>query len=257
MSNKTPLFICLCAVWNHRQEWTENLMQCFLDQDYEGRAELYLIDDRPGHKTEQMHGLVNNADRAIYHIKNIERFPFLMAKYDYGITEAEPPTWVDSHVCVMDDDDLYLPHFLSDHAKVLETEPWSYPSKVYSSYGGQFRVEDSGGRFWASSAYRLESLRAIGGYGSSVLPVFDQQFLQRMRDQFGGAPKGPDRPGYVYMWDMSFDDHCSGRMGAQDNSWYTDTPPTTISDGPLVPRHNEMHEQVMQMYKVFTGGYNA
>jgi hypothetical protein len=258
MSNKTPLFICLCAIWNHRQEWTENLLQCFLDQDYEGRAELYLIDDRPGYASQQVKSLQGSTlDRGMYHVKVTERFPFLMAKYDFGITEADVPVWSDAHVCVMDDDDIYLPHFLSDHAKVLETEPWSYPSEVYSSYGGKFQKESAGGRFWASSAYRLESLNAIGGYGNCILPIFDQQFLQRMRDKFGSVPKGPDRPGYVYNWGMTMDDHTSGYMTSQDDSWYKQTPPTTIPDGPLVPRYNDMHEQIMQMYKVFTGGHNA
>jgi hypothetical protein len=254
--NKTPLFICLCGVFNHQNHWVENIMQCFLSQDYEGRAELYLIDDRPGYASEQQKLLQGSTlDRGMYHVTVPNRFDRLMAKYDFGIAQAdvEDRPWDKSYVCVLDDDDIYLPHFLSDHAKVLETEPWSYPSRVFSAYGGTFQSEPSGARFWASSAYRLESLRAIGGYGTSCVPAFDQIFLSRMRQQFGESPKGPDREGYIYNWSGSYDNHTSFYMGAQDNSWYTQTPPSALPEGPLVPRYNDKHEQVMQMYKVFTG----
>jgi len=249
-----PLFICLCAVWNHRQEWTENLIQSFIDQDYDGEAELYLLDDRPGAVPGSQYVKGPGTGRDVHHYNYKERFPFLMAKYDQGIVEANLEGLLDPiYVCVMDDDDIYLPHFLSDHAAVLHNHSWSYPSKVYSSYGGRFQVEDSGGRFWASSAYRLMSLQEIGGYGDCVLPFFDQQFLARMRAKYGETVPGPERPGYVYNWDMTLDDHTSGYMGSQDDSWYKNTP-HTAQQGPLVPKYCDKAQRVLEMYRVFTGG---
>ena len=250
-----PLFICLCAIWNHRQEWTENLMQSFLDQDYDGPTELYLIDDRPSAALQSVTDFPTPDGNYVGYVQHPDRFPFLMAKYDFGVNHAyvkhEDADSV--YVCVMDDDDIYLPHFLSDHAAILADHPWSYPSKVYSSYGGQFRTEDSGGRFWASSAYRLSALNAIGGYGDCVLPFFDQQFLARMRAQYGDTVHGPERPGYVYNWDLTLDDHTSGYMGASDDSWYKNTPPS-VPTGPLVPRYCDKAQHVLEMYRVFRGG---
>lgn len=254
MSNKTPLFICLCGVFNHSESWVENIMQCFLSQDYEGRAELYLIDDRPGYPSQQMRTLQGSSnDRGIYHITVPERFPFLMAKYDFGIDEADVPSWSDAYVSVWDDDDGYLPHFLSGHAEVLAEHPWSYPENVYSTYGGQFRKECACGRFWASSAYRLESLRAIGGYGSCREPVFDQQFLSRMRKQFGETVHGPEKISYVYNWELSGEDHTSGYMTGPGEGWYLATPPSAVSGNVLVPRYNERYLHLLDMCKVFMG----
>lgn len=251
-----PLFICLCAIWNHRQEWTENLMQSFLDQDYDGPAELLLIDDRPEQTSldrKRCHVAGTNY-RDISYVISPVRFPYLMAKYDHAVKYAalqyEEADQI--YVCVMDDDDIYLPHFLSDHAAILADHPWSYPSRVYSSYGGQFRTEDSGGRFWASSAYRLSALNAIGGYGDCVLPFFDQQFLARMRAQYGDTVHGPERPGYVYNWDLTLDDHTSGYMGASDDSWYKNTPPS-VPTGPLVPKYCDKAQHVLEMYRIFRG----
>lgn len=253
MFNTKPLFICITALWNHKTHWTENLIQSFLDQDYDGPAELYLIDDRP--VGTELSNFEMPEGRYVGYYHQAERFPFLMAKYDFAIKHAyvkhENPDQV--YVCVMDDDDGFLPHFLSDHAAVLAEHPWSYPSHVYSTYGGQFRTEESGGRFWSSSAYRLSALNAIGGYGDCVLPHFDQNFLARLRTHYGVSVVGPTRPGYIYHWDLTADSHTSGYMGSQDNSWYEQTP-FSYPEGPLVPRYNAQHEKVMAMYRVFTGG---
>lgn len=252
MSNTKPLFICLCAIWNHRHEWTENLIKIFLDQDYEGNAELYLIDDRP--VGTNLSNFDRPSNRVVEYYHEAERFPFLMAKYDFAIKQAflkyEDPDNV--YVCVLDDDDIYAQHFLSGHAEVLAEHPWSYPEHVYSAYGGTFQKESAGGRFWTSSAYRLSSLNQIGGFGTETAAHFDQQFLARMRTAFG-KPNGPKVPSYIYNWTESQDNHTSFYMGGSGDSWYAQTPPS-YPEGPLVPRYNAQHEKVMAMYRVFTGG---
>jgi hypothetical protein len=175
-----------------------------------------------------------------------------MAKYTEGIEQADIPSWANANVCVLDDDDIYLKHFLSDHAKVLEKHPWSYPSHVFSAYGGTFQREESAGRFWASSAYRLEALHVIGGYGHNTMPWFDQDFLSRLRKHYGDEVHGPDRPGYIYNWSESQDNHTSFYMGEHSDSWYKSTPASEIPTLPLTARHNEKHLKVMEMCRVFS-----
>lgn len=246
MSKLLTPFVCVCAIWNHRQEWTENLIQLFLDQDYEGPKALFLVDDRP---TGFEPGVFFEEGKTFIEVfKYEERFPFLMAKYDRAAGVAFMGTLLagDMYMCVLDDDDLYLPHFLSDHAAVLEEHPWSYPNQVFSSYGGQLRVEDTGGRFWASSAYRLSALEAIGGYGTQTAPYFDQEFIARLHKQHGD-PGRPKRPGYMYNWEATGDNHVSYHMSSP-TSWYEDCQPS-VPTGPLVPKYNDITVELLKKAK--------
>jgi hypothetical protein len=238
-------FFCLAAIWNHKQEWTENLVQLFLNQDYPSKR-LILLDDRP-------QGLISSdfeslSDVVLY--RTTVKFPCLPCKYDEGVTQAGGYGLGDEDkvfVCVMDDDDLYLPHFLSDHARVLENYAWSYPNVVFSTYGRKLNIEQSGGRFWASSAYRLSSLEAIGGYGDSKNMAYDQGFLDRMRRKFG-EPGRPARPGYVYNWDMTNDVHVSAEGGETESAWYDNSRPS-IPKYPFVPKLNETTKWALEQTK--------
>jgi hypothetical protein len=249
MSESLKPFICVCAIWNHRQEWTENLIQLFLDQDYKGFKALFLIDDRPVGFEEST--LINDDDTYITVVKEGTRFPCLPCKYDAGMRIAEDGkllfNYDDVYMAVLDDDDLYLPHYLSDHADVLAHHPWSYPEQVFSSYAGRFNVEQSGGRFWTSSAYHLSSLEAIGGYGDSKNMAYDQAFLDRMQKQFGKAGS-PKRPNFVYNWDVTLDSHVSAEGGAGESDWYDNCKPS-VPTGPLVPRYNEVTVDLLKKAK--------
>lgn len=248
-----PLFICLGALYNHQNHWAENMMQCFMDQDYEGDAELYLLDDRPGYTKYAYKTLVKQTNRTIVHITYPDRFAGLMLKYDQGIKEAAVDGLVcNPYVSVWDDDDGYLPHFLSGHAEVLAEHPWSYPENVYSTYGGKFQIECACGRFWASSAYRMDALEAIGGFGTCTEQFFDQQFLARLRAHFGDTVHGTTSPSYVYNWELSGDAHTSYYMDGNGDSWYRNTQPTPIPTGPLVPRYNDRYLRLLEMYRVFS-----
>lgn len=234
-----PNFICLCATYNHRQEWTENLVQLFLNQDYAGNAVLVLLDDRE-------HGLQAgrksvSATRSV-DVWRAKRKPTLMDKYNWGHMIYACP---DTYFCVLDDDDIYLPGFLSSHAKVLETHAWSYPEKIWSTYGHDLKQEASGGRFWASTAYTQEALVKAGGYGNSGSAGFDQLFLKRMREA-NGEPGKPDSVDYVYNWELTFDSHTSGHMKSfDDTTWYTETKESPAS-GPLSPKLNSETVEVLQ-----------
>lgn len=237
-----PLFVCLAAIYNHRQEWTENLVQLFLSQDYSGPAVLVLLDDR-----EQ--GLGRSDYQAITPWRHVDiwrmkRTPTLMEKYAFGHLMWSDEVAKDPYFCVMDDDDIYLPGFLSSHAEVLKTHAWSYSDTVWSTYGHEIKQEPSNGRFWASCAYTQAALDKAGGYGNSGSAGFDQLFLKRMRDA-NGEPGKPE-PHYVYNWELTFDSHASGSMKSfDDTTWYTATKESPAS-GPLSPKLNSETTEVLQ-----------
>lgn len=250
-------FICLAAIFNHKQQWVETLLQSMIDQDHDDDIHIVVIDDRTsgfpaqhfearspgGHKRE-----ISVAPMA-------RRAENLLAKYAYGLQYADDiiPTDYDA-VCVVDDDDIYLKDHISQHAAVLKDSMWSYPSKVFSTYMRQFRIEESGGRFWASSAYRRTALEGIGGYNHvyrDVLdPAFDQLFLHRMQVAYGEAGHQVS-PTYVYMWDMTHDNHSSGHIN--NGVWEYGEIPESPATGPLIPQYSAKALEVYEMAKVFRG----
>lgn len=251
-------FLALAAVYNHGQQWIETLVQSMIDQDHDDDITMMVIDDR-------IHGFGQfcaRTKRSIHngHKRDVricpmkERASNLLAKYAHGLNEAAFFAHDFDAVCVIDDDDIYLTDHISQHAKVLQTHPWSYPDKVFSTFGHRFNVEGSGGRFWASSAYRRTALDAIGGYANPVEdtlhPAFDQLFLHRMQTTHGEAGHQED-PTYIYMWDMTSDNHSSGHI--EDGLWKYQEIPESPATGPLVPRYSAKALEVLEMAKPFRG----
>ncbi len=238
-------FLCLCAIYNHRQELTESLLQMWLDQTHKDSV-LVFIDDRPPEMSLERHGgIVGGLENV--HIFYNSRYPNLMAKYTAGIEFAAAKGIEWDAVCVMDDDDSYLPRYLEQHASVLEFLGLSYPPKVFSTYGHALRTEETGGRFWASAAYRRDLFEAIGGFGDSARADFDQDMLWRAATHVVDTnPTLPEKspsyvPQYVYHWELSASGHVSGLMkGIADTSWYQASG-VARATGPLVPRYDESH----------------
>jgi hypothetical protein len=252
-------FLCLAAVYNHKQEWIETLVRSLIDQDHDDEIHIVILDDRKEGFKKQLfvgHQLgPTGAKRFIYTVSMPGRAPNLLTKYAHGITFADEIQGIKyDAVCVVDDDDIYLKDHISQHAAVLKDSMWSYPSKVFSTYMRQFRIEESGGRFWASSAYRRTALEGIGGYNHvyrDVLdPAFDQLFLHRMQVAYGEAGHQVS-PTYVYMWDMTHDNHSSGHIN--NGVWEYGEIPESPATGPLIPQYSQKALEVYEMAKVFRG----
>ena len=238
-------FLCLCAIYNHSQHWTENLVQCFLDQTHRN-ATLLLIDDRPYDLSLQMHGFpAYLRDAGVEYLYLPERQPTLMQKYDAGVQHYDNMfrglVTSSSHwdaICVLDDDDVYLPNFLKRHAEVLGSGArWSYPEKVFSTFGQALRTEETTGGFWASAAYSRSIFEEVGGFGNSARADFDKDMLVRCKAIC--EPGRPSNTQYVYNWDVTQDSHVSGLMqGQADTTWYKACSVSRAKPG-FMPAYNE------------------
>lgn len=247
-------FLVLAAVYNHRQEWIETLCQSLIDQDHQDMIHVLVLDDRI--KGFDPAVMCFGGHRTIEIVRLPERAKNLLHKYQYGLDYFKATGNEYDAVMVCDTDDGYLPDHMSQHAEVLRTNMWSYPEKVYSTYGGTFQTEAAGGRFWASSAYRREALDALGGYIGTALesnpmdPAFDQRFLHRMREVFGEAGHQA-LPTYEYAWGITHDNHSSGHIDG--GVWQYGQIPESPATGPLVPKYNQKTLDVFAMAKVFRG----
>lgn len=249
-------FLALAAIYNHKQEWIETLVQSMIDQDHADDIHIIVIDDRangfPAQSFQALSPLGHR--RTITVVRMAERAENLLAKYQQGLSYAEVIGIKFDAVCVVDDDDIYLHDHISQHAKVLRDKLWSYPDKVFSTYMHTFRVEGSGGRFWASSAYRRTALSKIGDYSNVHEKIaeaaYDQAFLHRMHQAHGEAGHQAN-PTYVYMWDMTQDNHVSGHI--ENGVYRFDQIPESPTTGPLVPRYSETAGMVYEMARPFRG----
>jgi len=228
-------FLCLCPVYNHRQELTENAVMQFLHQTY-GDKHLVIMDDRPAaNRLEPMH----DWKQGISVFTSDTRFSTMGAKYNAMVKEATDAGIEWDAIAIWDDDDLYFPKHLLHHANVMLIggSKWNHPSWVFSTYGQALRTEETGGRFWASSALTRQLYNDMGGFDECRQVSFDQQALGRMR-KFGGDP-GDAGNHYVYMWELTQGDHASGHSeGYACEKWY-ERVPVSRSTGPLVPRYTQ------------------
>lgn len=204
---------CLMPTYGRRR-LVSSAVACFLAQDHPAEnRRLLILDDLGDLRGEGPNWVIVSASN---------RYPTLTAKYRTmaKVLAVRWPEW--EAIALMDDDDIYGPHWLSSHAAALAGRGWSYPARVWSLYGtkpgDRPALEDSGGRFWASAAIRRDLFSTSGGFQEIARVTFDQEHLARWR-QWGGTPGRPDAacpPQYVYGWGRS--NHVSGLMGRAD--WY-------------------------------------
>jgi hypothetical protein len=237
-------FLCLCAIYNHRQELTESLLQMWLDQTHKDSV-LVFIDDRPPEMSLERHGgIVGGLENV--HIFYNSRYPNLMAKYTAGIEFAAAKGIEWDAVCVMDDDDVYLPRYLEYANDSLLADPtgWVHPETVPTFWHDRLVYEPTNTRFWASCVTSRAAFEAIGGFGDSPKASFDQDYIRRLvayRERLQ-----PRLPQYIYIWMATQDSHASGMMieGEAGAAWYGQTS-VSCATGPLVPTYSDLTLQML------------
>lgn len=230
-----PFVTALCPTFRH-----PSLLACslalWLAQDYPAdRRELVILDDGGTFDSQQGHSLDSDF---IAHItwtlhSRKTRASSLPAKYNELLMYARPETEI---FLVWEDDDTYLPGYVSAHADALKVEhvrdaepEFSKPEWVRSDYA--WKVEDGrpmpqrekgNGRFHSSMAFTADLIRRVGGWPVTDRADFDQQFISRLRENAAEIvdpwPNGPIQ--YVYGWNTG-SAHCQSTMRSPDDStWY-------------------------------------
>lgn len=137
----------------------------------------------------------------------------LTRKYAPMLEHARATRGTDAWI-VWDDDDVYLPWHLAAHAAALEHGDWSHPSRAYSTYGGLHEKPLSGRHYHGALAVHATLMAELGGWPQTDLSNYDKQMLAACW-RVAGRPADPCQhapPSYVYRWDDTGRDHCSGRI---------------------------------------------
>jgi len=253
-----PHFLCLMPVWNHRHETIQNALRCFLDQTYPN-ATLAIIDDRP--KTARTAILAsdwNNWGRRVHLVRPHEsgKFPSISAKYNFAL-ESMGSMLGFTHVAIWDDDDGFTEGHLEaaawEYERVKEGSVlWTYPDKVFSTFGGFLNVEPTEGRFWSSITFDRKCLDPWGGLFPDRKNVGqDQMFLGELKTRFADSRATPTLPTYVYRWGREGEQHWSGiSQGFNcESSW--DACPYSVSGKPLEAVYDEFYLQTRQEIEAY------
>ena len=191
---------CLCPTYGRcpdRQYLLEEAVESFARQDYPGPRELLIVNDCPAQQ------IVCDAPGA--RVLNLPfRFGSLGAKYNVAVGAANGEV-----LLPFEDDDLALPHRISQAVERLGASHYWKPGAVWYWPAGGQPTRDHGGVGHNASAFRRSAWLASGGYpatsGNQDL-LFDAALL-RLGEP--APPLGPeDRPAYVYRWGVS--EHLSG-----------------------------------------------
>jgi hypothetical protein len=207
--------LCLCPTYG-RPRLVSNALACFLAQDYPAQQRKLLILDDADQIARQ--------EGQCWEVQSTpSRFSSLPAKYNAMLaTERVLSSSCWDAVAVWDDDDVYLPNYLSAHAEALRHREWSHPEFVWTDYTGRLAREPAAGRFHGSVVVKRELLSQLGGWIETPRADFDQQFMAALK-RFGppARPQPVDRPGYVFRWQTTQHSHCQGLMSSPDNdTWY-------------------------------------
>ncbi len=118
-----------------------------------------------------------------------QRFPNLGAKRQFGVNMLSPDC---EAYMIFDDDDCYWPHAVASVSRALEATgaAWAQCRHVYESSGDKLvttRAFGRGVRDWGYGgcwAYRLDALRAVGGYADAP-GADDLRLAYRVHARFG------------------------------------------------------------------------
>jgi len=170
-------------------------IESFLRQDYPAELrEMIVLDDN---------GQYVNQSRDGWQLISVpKRFRTLGEKRNAAAALVSED--VDAYA-MWDDDDIYLPHTLSSHARALRRAAWSVPSRVLlERKDGTLCTAHNRTKFHSAWALTRAAFERVGGY----------PFMQSGQDQALGArlrrasivasdPTANDPPYLVYRWSTS------------------------------------------------------
>ena len=223
-------FLCICPTYGRPPHLICDALTCFLDQTHTN-AYLMIYDDLGNH-TPQV-----NERWAM--VTSTQRSPNLIRKYNIMLDLAESMklggTGGFDALANWEDDDLYLPTHLEQHARVLSHCEYSYPSQTWSTFSRQAEIIPTAGVYWASMAIRFNSFRKGGGYIATPRADFDQLNMRRWRSTLKhGDPSHPHGPTYVFQAHTGVPHGQSFMLGEDDTTWYQRFTPVHTEPVPLL-----------------------
>jgi len=230
---RLPFITALCPTYRH-PELLANSLALWLLQHYPLDRRLLLILDDGGTFADcagvgPPWSLRSESARA----------PSLPAKYNRLLAMARQwCPWSDAYL-VWEDDDIYLPGYVSAHARCLADHEVSKPVTVLGDYTGALVGEVAEGRFHSSLGFRRELIERIGGWPDTKRADFDQQLIARLNEathtERGETWVMPSESQFIYSWHTGAAHGQHTMRSPDDETWY-DRAPEVFAPVPHVGR---------------------
>lgn len=227
-----PFLTCLCPTFR-RPKCVLNTLWLWQQQTYPADRRLLIILD----------------DGGSFEVTTGENWSLFTSDVRYSSLPTKYNTLVDfapesaKHFVVWEDDDIYLPNYLSCYASAFERGDYVKPSFVLSDYPGQLVKEPANGRFHATLGFTSKLLKQIGGWPETKQAQFDQILIRKLEAQ--AQPIDPwlgDAPQYVFGWRTGHHHGQSTMRSPNDETWYDRADelfPKVKHNGPIVPTPDE------------------
>src|SRR3990172_936495 len=200
----------ICPTYRH-PKLLANSLALWLLQDYDpAQRQLVILDDAQ---------TFDNQYGDTWQLRSLgKRCTSITQKYNMlldmmGKTEA---------VIVWEDDDTYLPDYVSKHVAALQKGDYSKPSRVLSDYTGKLVEENAAVRFHSSIAFTDELIFRVGSWPDTKRADFDQQLMSKLTKYAGKQvdpwPTGPIP--FVYRWHTGAAHGQNTMQGPDDETWW-------------------------------------
>lgn len=233
---------CLCPTYK-RPECLANVVECFLRQDYpKDLRHLFVLDDAGQFDFQQIDGCVTVICRK-------RRYDSLVKKFNTLATFVSS-LWSPDVFSVWEDDDVYLPDYLSQVDKQVENGA-SYVTweKVWGTYNqpfGQAMQEGAAGRFHASWSFTASLLDKVGGWPKTAELKYDQMLGGMLSDAAGiGHVPIEGACSYVYRWGNGL---YHGSQFGDGTDWYDKVGKLHLNSGyigQLMPKLDKETEMLL------------
>jgi len=189
---------CICPTYGrcpNKQYLLEEAIESFLRQDHKDK-ELIVLNDCPRQE------LICNAPDVVI-VNYPERFTSLGEKHNKMVSLTSGDV-----VFPWDDDDISLPHRISQGIKHIGKADYWNPHRLYYWETGKPPVDDHGGVCHNASCYLRSAWVRANGY-PHVSGAQDARFDVALRRLKVAPQLKGEKPAYIYRWGVS-DRHLSG-----------------------------------------------
>lgn len=200
-----PPVSCFCITYK-RTHLIEEMIECFLRQDYAGTKQLIILND-------DVDQFLSFDHPEVRIVNSSNRFDTIGEKRNAAVELCDYDL-----IMPWDDDDLYLPHKITYSVKKILFHQVGYynfnQAFVYSIQQGIEALDLN--MFHANSIYTIDAFQQINGY-SSLNFGEDADFIQKLRDNHISVleesdlihPEVYSQTYYLYRW-FGITAHISG-----------------------------------------------
>ena len=183
---------CICLTYGRHWLLAEAI-ESYLMQEFDEPAELVIVNDCES-QTVSVDTARCTDKREIRAVNLPKRLESLNDKFDLGVQLARYDT-----VCFWDDDDISLPHRLSETMQAVQNYDWQYLAFADHFYCNTTDVRLAGRGIHGGDAFSKQLYQTVGG--SQGDGHNDQNFVAKAKALGEYVLVQDARPFYLYRWD--------------------------------------------------------